>query len=508
MPQPLDAGRWLYTAEQTRRLDQLAIAAGTPGFELMLRAGRACYRALRRRWPEVRRLTVLCGGGNNGGDGLVIAALAHEQQLQVQVLMVGGEATLAKLQGEAREALQWAQQRGVEVNGVSNETVLEGELVVDALLGTGLQDAPRGDFRRLIDTLNVSGLPVLAVDIPSGLCADSGRVLGSAVRADLTLTLIGIKRGLLTHQGPEHCGQLLFDDLQLDGELRDQVPSDLQLLGNEDLNRWLPRRPRHAHKGDHGHLLVVGGDHGMGGAVAMAAEAGMRCGAGLVSVATRAEHLALCNVRRPELMVHGVRSGQELEPLLARATVVVIGPGLGQSAWSGQLLHAVQQLSVPLVVDADGLNLLLQGELVGERRRDNWVLTPHPGEAARLLNCSVAEVQADRFAAVKELQHRFGGVVVLKGAGTLVASADGLWLCPAGNPGMASGGMGDVLAGTIGALLAQGLEQGQAVAAAVYAHSHAADLLAAQQGERGLLATDLLQPLRQLLNPQLQAMEG
>jgi len=504
MPQPLVAGQPLYTAEQTRTLDRLAIESGTPGFELMLSAGRACYRALRRRWPEVRALTLLCGPGNNGGDGLVIAALAQEQQLQVQVRIPGGEATLARLQGEALQALQWAQQRGVTMAAYDPTETLSGELIVDALLGTGLHSDVRDPYRQAIEQINASGRPVVAVDVPSGLCADSGRVLGVAVRADLTVTFIGAKRGLLTLEGPEQCGQLLFADLRVADSVRAQVPSALTLIGAADLTRWLPRRRRHAHKGDFGHLLVVGGDQGMGGAVAMAAEAGLRSGAGLVSVATRAEHLPTCNVRRPELMVHGVRSGQDLEPLLARASVAVIGPGLGQSAWSGQLLHVVQRLTTPLVVDADALNLLGQGELVGERRRDNWVLTPHPGEAARLLGCSVAEIQADRFAAVKQLQQQFGGVVVLKGAGTLIASAAGVRLCAAGNPGMASGGMGDVLAGIIGGLLAQGFAAADAVAAAVFAHGHAADLRVACDGERGLLATDLIETARRLLNPDLQ----
>ncbi|WP_210397564.1 NAD(P)H-hydrate dehydratase [Motiliproteus sediminis] len=507
MPQADVRRPQLYTAEQTRRLDQLAIASGTPGFELMMRAGRASYRALRRRWPEAQRLLVLCGGGNNGGDGLVIAALALEQQLEVQVRMAGGEATRARLQGEALQALQWAEQRGVKVRPYDPAESIDADVAVDALLGTGLGSEVRGEYRQAIEQLNESGLPVLAVDIPSGLCADTGAVMGVAVNAAVTISFIGRKRGLMTNEGAQYRGDCLFDDLQVDDAVYAQVPTGLQLLAPACLRAWLPRRERNAHKGRYGHLLVVGGDHAMAGAVAMAAEAGLRSGAGLVSVATRAAHQPALNARTPELIVHGVRSGQDLEPLLQRPTVVVIGPGLGQSAWSGQLLHVVQRLSCPLVLDADALNLLDRGELVSERQRDNWVLTPHPGEAARLLGCSVADIQADRFAAVKRLQQRYGGVVVLKGAGTLVASAERVWVCAQGNPGMASGGMGDVLAGTMGALLAQGLACEEAAAAAVLVHALAADQLAASHGERGLLATDLLLPMRRWLNPDLFAEE-
>ncbi|MEH6469883.1 MAG: NAD(P)H-hydrate dehydratase [Halopseudomonas sp.] len=494
----------LYTASQTRQLDRCAIEQHQiAGFELMKRAARAAYRALRQRWPDAKKLTLLCGGGNNGGDALVVAAMALEQQLEIQVLLVGGEVTRSKLAGEALEALVWAESRGVVVETYSSSVALSGDVLVDGLLGTGLSGAVRTDFAEPIEHINSTAKPVLALDIPSGLCADTGAVLGCAVRADLTVSFIGLKRGLLTQHGVECCGELLFEGLGVPPEVYQAVPTPLRVVGQKQCQQQLPLRSRGAHKGDFGHVMVVGGDRGMAGSVVMATEAAVRSGAGLVSVATRPEHVGLTTGRNPEVMSHAVSSGQELEPLLARASVVAIGPGLGRSGWSGQLLRVVQSQSLPLVVDADALNLLSQAELVEPSQRDNWILTPHPGEAARLLDCSVAQIQADRFEAVNQLQRRYGGVVVLKGAGTLISDGQQTRLCARGNPGMASGGMGDVLTGEIAALVAQGLSLFDAAMIGVDVHAQAADRVASSCGERGLAATDLIVEIRRLLNPEL-----
>lgn len=273
----------------------------------------------------------------------------------------------------------------------------------------------------------------------------------------------------------------------------------IQPLDWRQLKLLLPKRRRDTSKTDYGHVLVVGGDYGMGGAVRMAAEAALRVGAGLVSVATRPEHVAIVSGNRPELMCHQVNTPADLEALLARATVLVIGPGLGKSPWSKQLLQHLLNVPLPKVIDADGLNLLAQMPLHNE----NWVLTPHPGEAARLLQSTLAAVQQDRAAAVQQLQRQYGGVVVLKGAGTLIQAETGATLqCPAGNPGMATGGMGDILSGVIGGLLAQQLPLAASAQAGVLIHSLAADQAATHGGERGLLACDLLPYLRLLVNPE------
>lgn len=267
-------------------------------------------------------------------------------------------------------------------------------------------------------------------------------------------------------------------------------------LNLSELRKLLPHRERTAYKGDFGHVLVIGGDYGMGGAVRMAGEAAARSGAGLVSVATRTQHIDIVSVMRPELMCHGITKATELKKLIDRATVIVLGPGLGQSDWSQELFHYALIADLPKVLDADALNLLSKQP----QKHENWILTPHVGEAARLLKTTTENIQANRPAAVTQLQHQYGGVAVLKGTGTLVCSANNaIGICKAGNPGMASGGMGDVLSGVIGGLLAQGLTLKQAAEMGVCVHATAGDLAAAK-GERGMLALDLMPFLRQLVN--------
>jgi hydroxyethylthiazole kinase-like uncharacterized protein yjeF len=342
------------------------------------------------------------------------------------------------------------------------------------------------------------------VDIPSGLCSDTGRVLGRAVRADVTVSFIGLKRGMFTLDAPDYTGAIHFTDLQVPTEVYSQVASSCARLELEALLARLPQRPASSHKGSYGSVLVVGGDKGMAGAVAMAAEAALRCGAGLVRVATRVEHVPALVTRTPEVMAHGVATIADIIPLIESSDVLVVGPGLGQSPWSEQMLAAALACGKPMVLDADGLNLLMRNDETREKAgvRDNWVLTPHPGEAARLLGLSSGAIQADRFAAAQQLQQRFGGVVLLKGNGSLIAGDDQLLLSDYGNPGMASGGMGDVLSGVLGALLAQldahAMTALDCVALGVCLHGAAADI-AAQDGQRGLCATDLIPAMRELL---------
>ena len=490
--------RRLYSAAENGELDRRAIEVhGIPGIALMRRAGKAAFRVARRRWPDVRSLSIFCGRGNNAGDGYVIAGLALSRGYAVQLLQVTDAADLA---GDAGRARDWALEQGVVIEAFAPDVELRGELIVDALLGTGLKGAVRAPFSAAIESINAAhdaGLPVLAVDLPSGLSADTGAALGTAVRAVVTATFIGVKRGLLTGAGPAHAGDVHFDDLGVPAEVYTEAgaPAGIGLLelGTDGLR--LARRPRDAHKGHYGHLLVVGGDCGMGGAVAMAAEAALRTGTGLVSVATRGMHVPAILMRTPEVMAHAVESRAALLPLLERATAVVIGPGLGRDPWGEQMLDAVLACPLPLLLDADALNLLA----TRPERRDHWVLTPHPGEAGRLLGSSAARVSEDRFAAVEALIARFGGAVVLKGAGTLVAADDGVALSPYGNPGMASGGMGDVLSGVVGGLLAQGLAPHAAAALGACLHGAAGDAAAAE-GEAGMTATDLMPHFRALLS--------
>lgn len=488
----------LYRAKQVRELDRIAIEEkGIAGFTLMRRAARAAFDCLLRQWPEPGTITVFCGTGNNGGDGYVMASLARQYGIAIEVVQLGDQ---HKLSGDALSARRLAEQDGVGISAFSESLVLQQGIIVDALLGTGLGGEVRGDYVAAIELINSSGLPVLAVDIPSGLCSDTGRMLGVAVKAQQTVSFIGLKQGLFSGDGPECCGEVSYADLAVPAEVLGAVAASSQRLSLPVLQQYLPRRARNAHKGDFGHAMIVGGDHGMAGAAVMASQAALRVGAGLVSCATRPEHVAAMVARCPEVMVHGVISGQEVEPLLDRPSVIVLGPGLGQGPWGEQLLQKVIATELPLVVDADALNILAAGRVVKKPFRDNWILTPHPGEAARLLGCSSRDIEQDRFAAVVALQQRFGGAVILKGAGTLVAGGAETGLCRYGNPGMASGGMGDVLSGVLGALLAQGLDPGVAARLGVCLHGMAGDL-AAESGERGTSATDLLSYLRLLVNP-------
>ena len=482
----------LYRAAQVRELDARLIAAGTPGFELMQRAARAAWRALRRRWPDAGEITVLAGRGNNAGDGYLIALLAQRAGWRVQVLAVGEQTRL--LSGDAARAFAEACAAGVAVRPWSECAPLAGVLV-DALLGTGLSGEVREPYAQAIRQINASGRPVLAVDIPSGLCADTGRALGVAVRADLTVTFIGLKLGLFCLDGPDYRGDLAFADLAGDPALLALIPPAARRLAGETLPGLAPRQ-RNGHKGLFGHVLVVGGDSGFGGAALLAAESCLRGGAGLVSLATRAEHVPALLVRRPEVMARGVRSANEIQDLAAAADVLVLGPGSGQGAWARSLLAGLGALDKPQVWDADALNLLAAGQLSAPT--GHWLVTPHPGEAARLLGCATAAVQADRPAAALQLARRLNALVLLKGQGSLVATPGGeLYLCDRGHPAMAGAGLGDVLAGLLGALLAQGLSLEEAARLGVWLHACAGERLG--RDGRGLAAAELIGVIRELL---------
>ncbi|MCG3200185.1 MAG: Bifunctional NAD(P)H-hydrate repair enzyme Nnr [Gammaproteobacteria bacterium] len=486
--------RQLYRAEGVRALDRAAIEThGIGGAVLMERAGGATFAVLRQRWPQAGSIAVIAGTGNNGGDGFVVARLARRAGLAVEVRVVGD---VQSVRGDARTHLQQLVAEGVRAQPWEQGAALRAEVVVDALLGTGLDRDAAGAHAAAIAAMNAGPAPVLAIDIPSGLHADTGQPLGGAVCAHATVTFIGLKQGLLTGAAPDHTGRLYFSDLDVPPQVYDAVSPSAWRIARAPLMHLLPRRRRTGHKGHFGHLLLIGGDTGYAGAIRLAGEAAARTGAGLVSLATRARHAASIAAQCPVLMSHGVETPAELEPLLARADAVAIGPGLGRSEWALGLLARVLEARQPLVADADALNLLAMEPC---RRDDNWVLTPHPGEAARLLGGSVAGVQGDRYAAARELQSRYGGVCVLKGAGTIVCSAGELAACSAGNPGMGSGGVGDVLTGVIAALLAQGLGPRDAAQLGVCLHAEAGDR-AAEGGERGLIATDLMPWLRVLVN--------
>ena len=490
----------LYLAKDVRTLDQVIINDyHVPGYVLMERAGEAAFEILRAQWPSAKQLVVICGCGNNAGDGFVVARLAHKFGYNVRLLSLVG---LDKLHGDALTAARAATEAGVnmqgDVAGVDAAFLQLCDVIIDGIFGTGLDREVEGRWRETIEAMNASGRPVLALDIPSGLSADTGCAQGVAVEAMHTVSFIGLKQGLFTGQGRHYCGEVHFADLDAPHDAYESVAPASRLVCYQDIAKPIfSPRSASAHKGQHGHVLLIGGDEGMSGAMCLAGEAALRSGAGLVSIATRRQHAALLSAQRPELMSHGVESIDELKPLLDKASVVAIGPGLGQSDWAKQMLQAALDTNKPLVVDADGLNLLAQENHV----RDQWILTPHPGEAARLLNTTVKKVEQDRFAAVRALQQRFAAIVVLKGAGSLLCydSTQAVEVCADGNSGMAVGGMGDVLTGVIASIIAQGMRLELAVNVGVCLHSAAADR-AAQKTPRGMLPSDLLPHLRNLVN--------
>ena len=486
----------LYRAEQVRAMDHYAIKQlGISGTVLMERAGAAAFAVLQRRWPQARIIAVVCGTGNNGGDGFVLARLAAEAGLDVRVLLLGDS---NHLQGDALAASQRLQSVDIDPVPFDADLLTLCDLVVDAILGIGLQGPVEGERRAAIEAVNETGLPVLALDIPSGLNADSGEVQGVAIKASVTLCFVGIKRGLYAGQAPDYCGEIAFETLSLPDSVYATQPVEVLRMAYDDFKPLLTPRLRNSHKGYYGHVLIIGGESGYTGAARMAGEAAARVGAGLVSIGTRASHAAGLNAGRPELMVHGLEDETTFQRLAERANVIAIGPGLGQGEWGQQMLGLAMESGLPMVVDADALNILSQSP----QQHRKWILTPHCGEASRMLGQSTQEIQHDRFTAVTTLQQTYGGIAILKGAGTLVAQAEKpISLCSGGNPGMASGGMGDVLTGVIAGLLAQGLRPQDAACLGVCLHAAAGDAAAKAAGERGLLATDLMSWVRRLANP-------
>jgi hydroxyethylthiazole kinase-like uncharacterized protein yjeF len=485
----------LYSAAQVRALDAYAIESlGVPGYTLMKRAGEASLRYLRSRWPTAYRIVIVCGSGNNGGDGYVLARFAQAAGLTVSVL-----ATTARnaLKGDARQAFDDFAASGGRAQPFSAALLGEGEVIVDALLGTGVRGPVREELVPIINGINSAGRPVCALDVPSGLDSDRGVALGATVRADCTVSFVGLKTGLLIGDGPEFAGTVYFDDLEVTAPANENFRPRLERIQESEILEALPRRARKAHKGDFGRVLIVGSGVGMPGAVRLAGEACLRVGAGLVTVAVAPDNVGAIASGRPELICLPLSEIDALHDPIERADVVAIGPGLGRTAWARRALDAVLESDKPLVVDADALNLVAES---GSKPRDNWILTPHPGEASRLLGMSTGDVQVDRLAALGALVERYGGTVVLKGAGTLVGASGRIpGVCERGNPGMASAGMGDVLTGAIAGILAQCRDPWLATRVGVLTHSMAGDAVA-RTGERGLLASDVARELRTCVN--------
>ncbi len=484
----------LYSAEQVRQHEPSAAqAAGVSMFTLMQRAGQSTFTYLRKRWPKARRIIVAVGVGNNGGDGFIVAALALQAGLDVALCVVQPERAFA---GDAKRAAEQWLELGGQCLAADDVDFDAADVIVDALLGTGLSGEVRAPFVDIIARINASSTPVLSIDIPSGTHADTGAPVGISVQANATITFVGVKLGLVTGLGRQLCGELVFNDLGIRETFRPLASSSARLLYFSDAPT-LPPRLNNAHKGANGRVLCIGGGEGMPGAIRLTAEAALRSGAGLVKVYCHPHSQPSVAAGRPEVMV----SADDLMQMIAWASCIIIGPGLGRSEWSERVVRetidALKLADKPTLVDADGLNLLVKMKLSVPSSR--LIVTPHPGEAARMLDCDISSVEQDRFRAVKDIADNFNATTVLKGAGSLISDGKDCWVCAEGNPGMATAGMGDVLSGVLGALIAQGMSLTDAALRGVCMHAAAGDL-AAQQGQRGMIASDLFPYLRQLNN--------
>jgi len=464
-------------------------------YELMERAGHAAFRQLLAEFPQCHKLLVLCGHGNNGGDGFVLARLATEAGIEVHLVAAGNSDKYSEDTRQARE--KWLDSAG---ESLAWPVSLTGyDVIVDALLGTGVKGEVKSPYREIIDELNKQPLPVLSIDLPSGLHADTGTPCGIAVNAAATATFVGIKAGLVTGAGKQHCGKLGFSALGI-AESFNRLATPLAMLASANYLPPLPPRKINTHKGDYGRLLCIGGNKGMHGAIRLTSEAALRSGAGLVKVLSHPDSRTLVAAGLPELML--ADSKGDIESLFAWASCFVIGPGLGQDNWAKSLFNKLmsyqQQSGKPMLIDADGLNLLAARK--SSDLPENSILTPHPGEAGSLLNLPGDEIQADRYQAINKLTQKYQAAVILKGAGTLVSCNNHKFVLEQGNPGMASGGMGDLLSGLIGGLMAQGMDAANSALTGACIHAQAGDLCAEKQGQRGMIASDLIPFIRELVN--------
>ena len=494
----------LYSAEQSRAIDRLAIEHGADGYQLMQEAANAAFALIRSQWPDTLHLHIICGTGNNGGDGLVLARLAQQNGYDVSTYIIGDS---QKFKNEALDAYLDFKAAGLLSSNLPAKPIRGDKiLIIDALLGTGVRHNVRESHRLAIEWINRCDTEKFAIDVPSGLCSNTGQVLGAAVQANKTLSFIARKIGLYQSSAKALCGELYFDSLNIPPALYHRVGASHELLSLAFLRSNLKQRAVDAHKGNFGHVLIIGGNYGYAGAVLMAGEACARMGAGLTSILTRPEHIAAIVSRQPEIMAHGIGidNAHEAQHLIASASHIIIGPGLGQDEWARDHLYQVVKTNKPIIFDADALNLIADDaeyfQQLQKSESNDWIFTPHPGEAARLLQTDNQAIQADRSKSLMVLHQHYKVTCLLKGASSLICHDAEISLCHAGNPYMATGGMGDVLSGFIGGMMAQGLSSADALKLAVSLHAEAADKLVAEQGGQGLLATDLIANARYLLN--------
>lgn len=502
----------VFTAEEMRRLDRRAITElGIPGTTLMENAGAGAAREIRSAFGALRGKTVvvLCGKGNNGGDGFVVARHLRRGGARVRVFLVG---SITEVRGDAAVKLREYQRSRGQVTEVLRDEQIGGveralagaDIIVDALLGTGLSGPAEGLMARSIAAINAAGRPVVALDLPSGLSSDTGRLLGPTVAATLTTTFAGLKRGLLLYPGAQNAGTVRVIPIGIPPAEVGRGISEF-LLESSDIRPLFPPRAPDAHKGTFGHLLVVAGSVGKTGAAALTGRAGLRSGAGLVTIACPASQQPVVAALGMEIMTEALpetpsqslalKAKDRLLDLAARVEAVALGPGVSLDPETQALVRElIAEIRRPLVVDADGLTALAGHLDLLKRVPAPRCLTPHPGEMARMLGMTVAEVQSNRIETVRAFCQRYGVFVALKGARTVLGEPSGkIVLNPTGNPGMATGGAGDVLAGMVGAFLSRGMDPRPALQAAVYLHGLAGGLARDARGEEGMIAGDILE---------------
>lgn len=470
----------LYTRQQVYQLDQLAIQQdGQPGLQLMQKAADAVWRAIQKRWPEVNHIVVLAGSGNNGGDAFALAILAKNNGVTVEILTLGD---LTHQSPESEFYRQQWLQTGGQVEPWAGACP-DCDLIVDGLLGIGLNKSLSSEWQAMVRQINAQKAPKVCIDIPSGLNANTGNAMPCAIQANLTVSFIGRKVGCFVADGPDYCAELEFDDLGLSSSAMRQVDAVVQVLDETGIR--LPAvRKNNSHKNQYGHVVVVGGNRGMSGAARLAGMAALRAGAGLVSLCVHPQNIPVST--SAELMVS---DWNDLAALLERASVIVVGPGLGRCEQAAKVLQQLASIDKPMLIDADALD----AKFISSLATKSAVLTPHPGEAARLLNKMTVGIQQDRIEALQQMMKKWQAVSVLKGAGTLVGQRDvPITLCSHGHSGMATAGMGDVLSGLIGAYLAQGLEPLQAAQIGVLVHALAAEEYALTFDANSLIASDVI----------------
>jgi len=500
----------IVTGTQMKKIDQQTIEYyGVTGLSLMETAGHAVYEEVLAELAGDREpyVIVVCGAGNNGGDGYVAARLLHEARIRVRVYSTVDP---DRLTGDARSNYEAFTQLNLPVRRLDDDPVhasgisaLESEsivsfgaelkkaaVIVDAIFGTGLSRSVTGAVYRVIEEINDSGAKVISVDIPSGVGGDDGSVHGIAVRADTTVTFQAPKLGCLIYPGASCTGNLVIQDIGIPTDIVEKNSDEIYLTDQSLIKKFIRKRERDRHKGDFGKVLVAAGSPGMAGAAAFCAKAALRSGAGLVRIAVQPEILDTVQMLTPEATCV---SREDIQEIIGDHDAAVIGPGLGTGIAAAALVRGfVRQEGIAVVIDADGLNIIANDPSILAGARASLIITPHPGEAARLLRTTAAEINSDRIGSARRLTEKTGAVVVLKGAATVISLPDGrIFINPTGNPGMATGGSGDVLSGIIASFCGQGIPWEYAALAGVYLHGLAGDIMAEQLGEHGLIASDL-----------------